>query len=1067
MKAHKKLNKIALAVLMSAGMSGTAFAQETSSGIRGIITGPQGNAAAGTVVTITHEPSGTVKTTVVNESGSFVASGLRVGGPYKVEIDSEVFRDKTLNNIFLSLGETFRVSESLEDQTMETIVVSGSAIYDYAAGSNSTFGRDQISRSAAFSRDLKDIVKQNPLAVISPDGNRLSIAGSNPRYNSLQVDGVNLNDDFGLASNGYPTERSPIVFDSIDQISVATSPFTAKEGGFSGGKVSVVTKSGTNEFSGSVFYEMADDSWAGTPENPSSGDDIDITIDEKTYGATFGGPIIKDKLFFFASYETFEEPSSVDKGPAGSGAANETANITQADVDRVVAAAQNNWGFDAGSWNDSIPLEDEKYSLKIDWNINEDHRASFTYGHGFSNSAGRAGEGRSDELFLSSHWYNRSNEFDTYVAQLFSNWSDEFSTEAKISYKDSVNGQVPLAGYAFGEVKIEHNGGEIDLGPDDSRHANELTNETLQFHLTGEYLYNDHTIAFGWEYESVEVFNLFMQHNLGSWYFDSIEDFENGNADWFEYQNNPSLNRDDAAANLTTENHSFYIEDSWDVTYDFNLTYGLRYERLANDDVPKLNQLFVERHGFDNTENLDGKDILLPRIGFNWDVNDELTVRGGAGKFSGGRPNVWVSNAYTNDGTRIALYRTFGDDLAADFLANADPTAIPQRALDVIGSMTLDGASSNIDAIDPDFEIPYTWQYSIAADYIADLSSVGLGEDWFVTAEVLYKDAGRDLTWSDLSRTVDTSKGNNGYTVDGRPIYGFAFDENNNPYDPTAGVDGREARDILMTNIDGGKSLITTFSVAKQWDNGVDINFSYTNQDIEEISSTSGTTTSTAYEFDATLDPQRPVVGTSSYETEHRLTFNFSYNAEVFQGYNTGLHVFWERKSNTPYTWVLEKNFGSSGFDGDLDLQSTYLAYIPTGPSDPAVDFVNGASYDEIIARLEAVGASTKGGYLDRNTSRGPWITTMDVRVEQEIPGFMEDHRGVFYIDIKNALAMFDKDAAQVYQKRFVNSTADLLGYEINDAGQYVYDIDNAGSPVSFLPRESTWVAKIGVKYRF
>ena len=175
--------------------------------------------------------------------------------------------------------------------------------------------------------------------------------------------------------------------------------------------------------------------------------------------------------------------------------------------------------------------------MKLDWNINEDHRATFTYSHGSSNSAGNQGSGNSDDLYLSSHWYNRSNEFDTYVAQLFSYWTEDFSTEIKVSKKESVNGQVSLGGYEFGEVKIDTvNGGEIMLGSDDSRHANELTNETFQFRASGEYLYEDHAISFGWEYEEVEVYNIFMQHYLGSWYFDSIDDFEAGQADWFEYQ---------------------------------------------------------------------------------------------------------------------------------------------------------------------------------------------------------------------------------------------------------------------------------------------------------------------------------------------------------------------------------------------------------------------------------------------------------------------------------------------------------------------------------------------------
>lgn len=1055
-----KRTAAASAVAIALSMAAPTFAADTSSAIRGHITAPSGNDISNATITITHVPSGTKKTLTTNEAGSFFARGLRVGGPYSITIDSDIYSNKKLNDIYITLGDVYRLDESLEKTEIERIAITGAnAFFDPSKGSSSVFSGDTLTKSATFSRDLKDIVRLNPMAVVGNDGQTLSLAGSNPRYNSLAVDGVNLNDDFGLAGNGYPTERSPIAYDSIDQISVAIAPFSAKEGGFSGGKINVVTKSGTNDFHGSAFFEKAQDSWAGTPENPETGDDIDLSFDEETWGATLGGPIIKDKLFFFASYETFEAPSTVTKGPEDSSASNGVSGVSQAQVDRVIDIAQDKYGYDAGDWNGSIPLEDEKYSVKLDWNINDDHRASFAYSHGFSNSAGNVDGGRDDDLYLSSHWYNRSNEYDTYVAQLFSVWSDNFSTEAKVSYKDSVNGQVPLGGLGFGEVKIDTvDGGEIFLGPDDSRHANELTNETLQVRLSGEYLLNDHAISFGWEYEKVEVFNIFMQHYLGSWYFDSIDDFEAGVVSEFEYQNNPSLNRDDAAASFSLGSNTLYIEDSWNVSDDFNVTYGLRYERTFNSDSPNANAGFIERYKYDNTENLDGIDLFLPRVGFTWNVNDDLVVRGGAGRFSGGRPNVFISNAFTNDGSRIAHYGTERGESSENLaiLDNANPNNIPQIAQDAISNSVLGGPNSNIDVIDPDFDIPTTWQYSIAADYTADLTSIGLGEDWFISAEVLYKDIETDLIWSDLTRVLDTSKGDEGYTVDGRPIYTQA--------DPS-----RRSRDVALSNTSGGHTLIESLSIAKRWDTGFNANFSYTHSDVRDRISATGTSTNTAYEFNPTLDSENPEVGTSSFETKHRLTFSLSYNTELIEGYNTGFSMFWERKSAQPYSWIIGTR-GNEGFAGGLDLGTASIAYIPTGADDAAVDFVNGLSYAEIIEQAEAIGASTNGGYLDKNSFYGKWTTTMDLRFEQEVPGFLEGHKGIFYIDIKNALAIFDEKSARVYQNPFGTTSSDLFDYTINDQGQYVYEsnnIEQGDSPVRFQERESTWSAKIGIKYKF
>ena len=432
-------------------------------------------------------------------------------------------------------------------------------------------------------------------------------------------------------------------------------------------------------------------------------------------------------------------------------------------------------------------------------------------------------------------------------------------------------------------------------------------------------------------------------------------------------------------------------------------------------------------------------------------------VFGGFGRFSGGRPNVFISNSFTNDGSRISAYKTFGDQIAADtFLQNADPSGIPQHAQDAIAASVVGGPNSNIDAIDPDFDIPTTWQYSLGADYIADFSDMGLGDNWFIGAEVLYKDIDKDLLWSDLSRTLDTSKGVNGLTVEGRPIYTFADSS-------------RDARDVLLTNSSGGHSLISTFSLAKNFESGVGFNFSYANSTINDRISATGTSTNTAYEFNPVIDPENPEIGTSSFETKHRLILNLSYRTELLEGYASTFNMFFERKSAMPYSWQLGYN-SRDGLSGELDLTTTALAYIPTGADDPAVDFANGMSYDQIISQLETIGASTEPGYLAKNSHRGAWTTTVDMRFEQEIPGFLEGHKGLFYVDIKNALAIFDKGGSDVYKNKYGSSASSLFDYTINDAGQYVYgdrDVTLDDSPIEFLDRESTWSLKVGVKYTF
>lgn len=262
-----KRTALCLAMTAALGASNIASANETSSAMRGKIITPEGQAATNTKVVIIHQPSGTTREFRTNEAGTFLATGLRVGGPYMVSIDSDVYRDTDSDNIFLQLGDTYRFSVQLEDSNLERIQVTAGRIFE-TNGAASVFGEDMINRLPSFDNDIKDIARLNPLVNINGSGD-MTIAGGNPRTNNITVDGIGQNDDFGLNFGGYPTERSPISLSSIAQISVAAAPFSVRKTGFSGGAINAVTKSGTNEFKGSAFYEFTDPDLSGKVERPS------------------------------------------------------------------------------------------------------------------------------------------------------------------------------------------------------------------------------------------------------------------------------------------------------------------------------------------------------------------------------------------------------------------------------------------------------------------------------------------------------------------------------------------------------------------------------------------------------------------------------------------------------------------------------------------------------------------------------------------------------------------------------------------------------------------------------
>ncbi|WP_438862906.1 TonB-dependent receptor [Neptunicella sp.] len=1046
---HKsKLTRIAAAIALSVAMgtSNTVFAADTTSSVRGTILGPNGQPAANTKIILIHQPSGTVTEVTTNETGAFSAAGLRVGGPYQVVIDSDKYQDQTKENVFLQLGQTMRLNEQLGNaENMENITVTGSAgAFSINSGSASVFGADSIANSPSFDRDLKDVLRQNPLATsLGGDDNAFSVAGSNPRFNSLNVDGVGLNDDFGLNGNGYPTQRSPISLDAIDQISIDTNPYDAKFGGFSGARINAVTKSGTNEFHGGVFYDKTSDSWAGDYDTNSSKDNEVKGVKSDTWGAHLGGPIIKDKLFFFANYESFEKPIISNYGPEGSGTPL-TTDFTVEQLNQVAQIAKDRYGIDdIGGWEGSPKEEDEKILLKLDWNINDDHRASFTFNRDESNDL-RNLTSSSSTLNTSTNWYNYQQNMDSYAMHLYSDWNNDFSTEFAVSYKDveSISG---VATRDFGKVSIDR---ALTFGPDNYRHANALETKTWRANLDGEYLLGDHKLGFGFQYERNDIFNMFAEATLGSWTFDSIEDFAAGNGELF-YGNAPSNNQEDTAASLVMGTYSLYMQDDWALSSDIDLSYGLRYERIFSKDKPGYNPQFVNRYGYDNQENLDGNDIWLPRVGITWYANDALTVHGGVGLFSGGKPNVWISNSYSKSGINYVTNTKSYEDVTS--------LVVPQDMKDSLANVTADGET---DVIDSNFTQPSEWRYSVGFDYQFDIPS--FGDQWKWSAEYIYVDKQDSLAWRDLNR-----KPSGETTLDGRIIY--------EPVDATSS----DHYDILLTNADkDGHSNVITTSLSKDWDSGFSMTVSYTNQDV--IDGNTGTSSQAAsnYKYDVVENRNVDLLGTGNYEIKHSLKLALGYTQEFFDGYATRMNLFYERRSGRPYGWVMGTY--RNGYLGDQDYLSKYNAYtpyIPSGADDPNVVY-DGITYQEFMddyvipAGLEGYA----GGYVPKNASVRPWVTTMDFSIQQDIPGFMDGDKGTLTFTIKNLANLLNKDWGHVYNPTDGDYNKEFANADWNENGQIEYSANSRSkigptdadvSSYKIEGDESVWYIKVGVRYTF
>ncbi|MGB1291498.1 MAG: TonB-dependent receptor [Pseudoalteromonas sp.] len=1064
-----RLSKLTGAVILALGVSTSAMAADTSSAMRGKITTPSGAAAANVKIKVIHQPTGTVSELTTNESGTFIANGLRVGGPYTVVVDSDTFNDTTLDNIYLELGDTYRLSSQLAPLSMEKIEVSGYKIVQQSGGSSSVFGEDTIDNMPSFNRDIKDVARLNPLASINGNG-ELTFAGSNPRSNSLTVDGIGQNDDFGLNYGGYPTAQPPVALDAIEQISVDVSPFSASKGNFGGGTINAVTKSGTNEFKFSGFYETSTPDIAGDVDSISQ-----ITADgspvldkdghrtyevnkvspnqtEERFGFNIGGPLIEDKLFYFVNYNSWKSELDLDYGFEDSGATNEY-DVSEESFNQFISILDSVYGMQDSLGGDP---EDSNESLlvKLSWNVNDDHRLDFTYQWQDDQDERNFGTGGST-VDLASSRYTYATKFNNFSSKLYSDWNEDFSTEIGIAYKDVTSDSITNSN--IGSVKVEERfrGPAFQFGTDEFRHANSSATETLTLTLDATYLLDEHELSFGARYESLNLYNLFAANSLGSWEFDTFDGFANrevGNfrdTYDFSYSNAYTNNPADTAYDATRSQLALYIEDTFYIGDDLELSAGLRYERLASDDKPTLNENFASTYGFTNQENLDGLDIILPRVGFKYYATEALTINGGIGRFQGGIPNVWYNNSYQNDGiTFVAAPQSAIDEYYA---ANpADITVVP----DEIKNTLVQGAGST-NYVDPNFELPSSIRSQVGFEYDFDSELLGNGFKW--QAEIAYHVKENEAVWHNTAiRPVGTAA--DGERLIQESIYTGDLQDN---------------FDIAMTNSsEDGRSVVFSTALAKEWDNGLYISTSYAHQDITEAASGSSSRAQSNYQYNITQNRNQDLAHRGSYEVEHSFKINVSYNTEFFAGYATKFNMYFERRSGRPFSYTMGMfRDGDLGDSRDFNSSSAYLAYIPTGADDANVNWEeSGMTWSELETLLNRAGISERGTILNRNTGTQPWVTTMDVSIKQQIPGFAKGHSGEVYFMVDNFANLLNSDWGVEKRLGFSDQAVYDFG-GLDDQGRYIIDSRYNGADVrnysQITTSSSAWQAKIGISYKF
>jgi hypothetical protein len=776
-----------------------AMAQNTTAAIGGRVTTAAGAPVAGATVTIVHRESGSTNTFVTDAEGRYGVRGLRVGGPYTVTATKGSDRSSQ-DDIYLQLAESLNFDIRLGGQTLEAVVVTGSANANnkFAAssgGAGTNLGRQELDAYASIARNLQDYARQDPrLSQTDKERGEISAGGQNSRYNSITVDGVRINDTFGLEANNLPTIKQPISIDAIQSVQVNISNYDVTQQGYTGANINAVTKSGTNDFKGSVYYVYRDNEMGGRRFNRTTGTQFDfLPYKEETKGVTLGGPIIKDKLFFFASYEELKSNRAQPEfGPAGGPLTNVA--ISQSAIDKTVQIAKDKYGMDIGAPNGPAPVTVKDTLLKLDWNISENHRANVRYAktdQGETNFGTYSATG----LNLTSWWWNQKKEIETVVGQWFADWTPNFSTELKLSNRDynSVPQNTvtaPAIGLQFsgpapaGSASGVNTGSRfLNFGTELSRQFNVLDTKTFDGYFGANWVVGDHEIKAGGDYTNNKVYNAFFQNVNGNYTFSCqnayqyntvpglnatgtnlncgtatnaqieaavLENFQRGRPSSYQVQVPVAGGTlDDGIAKWSMANTGLFIQDTWAVNNKLSLTFGLRYDQISTGDRPKantavaaaavagsVNGLMVTRAtgglGRDNTVTADGKDLVQPRFDFKYTLDGKATQKKQIRGGFGLFQGAAANVWMSNPYSNTGLAtRVFGCGGSFTACNGADGLFNPDPTKQPT-NFTNATPAANVDLLDPSLTQPSVWKMNLAVDVEVPMDLV-VGAEWVHT----------------------------------------------------------------------------------------------------------------------------------------------------------------------------------------------------------------------------------------------------------------------------------------------------------------------------------------------
>ena len=1080
----------------------TAFAQLTTSSLNGLVADASGEPVIGAAVIATHTESGTSYATVTNNEGRYYINGMRAGGPYKVEVSCLGYRTVAFTDVTLQLAESLSLNAKLEDdaQMLSEAIVISNATSKFAAektGAATNISNRQIADLPTVSRSITDVTRLSPYG-----GNGMSFAGADGRTANFTVDGANFNNNFGL-NDGLPGGGSPISIDAIEEMQVVISPYDVRQTNFIGGGVNAITKSGTNTFKGSAYIYHRNENMRGDTvegETVAGARDKDRNT---TYGFTLGGPIVKNKLFFFANFEYSKIPTVANRWRGSTdGVGNADANISRTtleDLEKVSKHLKDKYGYETGSWTDFPANESNmKVLARLDWNINDKNHLALRYNYTLNkawsspNSSSMDGGTRSaygrTSLYGMSYansMYSIDNVVHSLSLDLNSRISDNLSNQflATLSLLNDVRG-TDSSDFPFIDIRNDDGSAPmpyISAGYELFTWNNAVHNTHIGIKDDITWYGGKHKVTAGINYEYQMADNSYMRNGTGYYRYLSLDDFLNERAPEVVCLTYGYDGEENPAARVQFHKLGLYAQDEWQANENFKLTYGVRFDGLFfdNKDLMTNNAILALNYGVAHSaekpdEHVDGcrhidtgkwpnsNISVSPRVGFVWDVlgDKSLKFRGGTGLFSGRLPLVFFTNMPSNSGMvqYQAILGPKGDQVDMSQFAGKilNRKELYNKLVELGYPTTIkpeDGTlPSAISAVDPKFKMPQVWKTSLAIDYAFPTSF-----PFSVSAEAIYNKTVNGVCLTDWNvKPVDGFTRFNG--VDNRPIY----QKGNYLYTSKSAY--------VLENTHRGYGWSATASINMEPVKGLYLSAAYTHTASKEITGMPGSNASSVLNYMGTVNgPNDPGLHNSQYVTPDRFFANLSYSDKCGNHFGI-IYETWRGGYN--YSYMTQNDINGDGYNYDLifiptdeQVASGDFRFVSEEDADRFLDYVHN---DKYLSKHQ-------GEYAEAYSVYSPWVHRIDFSYKHDFKVRIGKSVNTLQLsfDLKHALNLFNSNWGV---SKYMNpdlGEGRILKYEgVDKEGYATFSTAKAysGTTETWQRLHSIgqcWYASVGIRYMF